>query len=70
MDIEINKDMADKRNYKVRFNKISKYLGFKCKRKVLDEIITMKESILSATGINIEDPKFSNYRTFIGVEAS
>ena len=70
MYVEINKDVVDKRNYKVKFDKINKYLGFKRKKAILDEIIAMKESILGATGINIEDPKFSNYRTFIGAEAS
>ena len=70
MDIEIKKDVMDQRNYKVKFDKINKHLGFKCKRKTLDEIIAMKESILNTKGINIEDPKFSNYRTFIRAEAS
>jgi len=70
IDIEIKKDMVDKRNYKVRFDKINKYLGFKCRGEALDEIIAMKENILKVTDMNIEDPKYSNYRTFIGAEAS
>lgn len=69
VDIEVKKDVVDKRNYKVRFDKINKYLGFVCRKKTLDEIIVMKDNISKTANINIEDSKFSNYRTFIGAEA-
>jgi nucleoside-diphosphate-sugar epimerase len=70
VDIEVEKDVIDKRNYRVRFDKICKFLGFSCKVKALDEIIKMKDFILNMSGIDISDSKFSNYKTFINVEAS
>jgi hypothetical protein len=66
--IEINKDISDKRNYRVRFDKITERLGFRCERQVCDEIKIMKEHILSSKGMNVNDSRFSNYRTFVGTE--
>lgn len=70
VSIEIKKDAVDKRNYKVRFDKLNKILGFNCKRDALEEIMAMKEAILNTDGLNIDDSRFSNYRTFIGAEAA
>lgn len=68
-DIEVLKDSVDKRNYKVRFDKISKSLGFKCKISIIDEIVKIKDFILNTESININDSRFSNYRTFINTKA-
>ncbi len=66
--VELKKDVADKRNYKVVFDKIYNTLGFRCKRQVLDGIKNMKEYVLGKKDININDAAFNNYRMFIGSE--
>ena len=68
--VDIKKDIIDKRNYRVKFDKISNILGFKAKTNALDEIIKMKDYILTTGTININDPRFSNYRAFISAEIS
>lgn len=70
VNIEVKTDVSDRRNYKVRFSKIKNSLGFTCKRKVLDEVIRIKDFISKSEGINIKDPKFSNYGTFVNAENS
>ena len=67
--IDIKRDALDKRNYKVKFDKISRILGFNPETNTLDEIIKMRDHILNTEGIDINDSRFSNYRAFIGTEA-
>lgn len=66
--IELKKDITDRRNYKVVFDKIYNTLGFRCKRQILDGIKNVKEHILNTADININDAAFNNYRMFIGSE--
>jgi len=68
--VEIKKDIKDNRNYKVRFDKIKQLLGFECKVNTLDEIIRMRDYILNTRDIDVNDPRFSNYKAFIGTEVS
>jgi len=70
VDIEIAKDMVDNRNYRVRFDKAENTLGFKCKNHILDEIAKIRNYIINNKGININDSRFSNYKTFISTEVS
>lgn len=70
VDIEIKKDIVDKRNYRVVFDKISERLGLRCEDSVSDEILKMKDFILNTRDFDINNSRFSNYRTFIGAEAS
>jgi len=70
VDIEIVKDIVDNRNYRVRFDKSEEYLGFRCKNQILDEIVKMKDYILTTRDININDSRFSNYKSFISAKAS
>lgn len=67
--IEVKKDALDKRNYKVKFDKISRILGFNPETNTLDEIIKMRDYILNTEGIDINDSRFSNYKAFIGTGA-
>lgn len=68
-DIEISKDIVDERNYRVSFDKAMHALGFKCKSQILDEIAKIKDYVLNSRDINIDEPRFSNYRTFINTDA-
>jgi len=68
--IDVKKDVVDKRNYKVNFNRINQAIGFKPRNSALDEIIKIKDYILNTEGVNIDDPKFSNYKAFISTEAA
>ena len=70
VNIEIEKQNIDKRDYRVKFDKIERSLGFRSKKKVLDEIKTLKEFMLNTASINLDNPKFSNYRTFVEAEVS
>ena len=70
VDIEVRRDIKDSRNYKVRFDKIKQVLGFECKANTLDEIVRMRDYILNSRDINVNDPRFSNYKAFIGTEVS
>ena len=67
--IDTKKDAPDRRNYKVRFDKISRVLGFNTNTNALDEIMKMRDHILNTEDIDINDSRFSNYRAFIGTEA-
>lgn len=70
VNIEVIKDNIDKRNYKVKFDKLGNRLGFKCNNQIIDEIVKMKEHILNTRIIDIDDSKFNNYKTFINAEAN
>lgn len=70
ISVELKRDIVDKRNYRVKFDKVGEFLGFKCKSRALDEIIKLKDYIVNSADINVDDPRFSNYRTFIGMEVS
>lgn len=65
IDIETMKDAVDRRNYKVKFDRLENWLGFKCNDKIIDGIIQMKDYILSSGSLDVNDSRFSNYRSFI-----
>ena len=69
LDIEVIKDIMDKRNYRVRFDKIKDRLGFRCNARISDEILKMKDYILKSATFDINDPRFSNYKTFTATDA-
>lgn len=66
--VEVKKGVQDKRNYRVRFDKINRMLGFESKTRALEEIIKIRDYILDSSEIDINDPRFSNHRAFIGTE--
>ena len=66
--VDVEEKIQDKRNYRVRFDKIRSCLGFICKTNVIDEIARMKEYLCKERDIDIYDPRFSNYRTFVSEE--
>lgn len=70
VDMEIKKNIVDKRNYRVMFDKVRERLEFRCEDSVSDEILKMKDFILNSKDFDINNSRFSNYRTFIGAEAS
>ena len=70
IDVGIIKDNIDKRNYRVKFDKLTNSMGFKCKDRIIDEIVKMKEYILNSMAIDINDSRFNNYKTFINTEVN
>ena len=71
-DIDVGriKGNIDKRNYRVKFDKLTNSMGFKCKDRIIDEIVKMKEYILNSMAIDINDSRFNNYKTFINTEVN
>ena len=60
--IEISKKITDKRNYNVSFEKISRALNYRPKKKIKDGVVEIKNAIKRGL---IRDYKDSQYRTFL-----
>ncbi len=54
---------VDKRNYRISFAKIRKYLGFVPRRTVADGILEIKTAIEDGRIQDYRDPRYSNYKT-------
>ena len=59
-EIEHQKDMTDKRNYRVSFDKIRNTLNFTCDRTIQDGVAEIKDAIQGGLIINYRDARFSN----------
>jgi len=59
-EIEHQKDMTDKRNYRVSFDKIRSTLNFTCDRTIQDGVAEIKDAIQGGLINNYRDARFSN----------
>lgn len=60
--VETRQEETDPRNYKVRFDRIEKFLGFTAKKTVIDGIQEIRDAINSGKVGDYTDPQYSNYK--------